>query len=161
MPAITFNADEAFTLAEQIEKNGAKFYRRAAESNPREKGLLLKLAEMEDEHFRTFNGMHGMVSGAEKDSVADPDGEAAGFLSALAGGHVFDVKKDPSATLRGDEAFKDVLRIAIGLEKDSIVFYTGLREMVPKKSGRDKIDDIIRQEMGHIAILSGHLERAG
>jgi rubrerythrin len=160
MAAITFNADEAFALAEQFEKNGAKFYRKAAENNPGAKTLLLKLAEMEEEHFRIFSKMHKEVSEGEKDSIADPENEAAGYLSAMAGGCVFDVKKDPSETLTGNESFKDVLRIAIGLEKDSIVFYLGLKEMVSKKSGRGKIEDIIQQEMSHITILSGHLEKA-
>ena len=160
MSAITFNADEAFALAEQIEKNGAKFYRKAAGYTPGARDLLLKLAEMEDEHFRVFSEMRGEVSEGEKEALGDPDTEAEAYLSAMAGGYVFDVKKDPSETLTGKESFKDVLRIAIGLEKDSIVFYLGLKEMVSIKSGRGKIEDIIQQEMSHITILSGHLEKA-
>jgi len=47
-----FNADEIFEMAEQIERNGASFYRKSAESidDPAEKKLLLDLAAMEDEH---------------------------------------------------------------------------------------------------------------
>jgi len=51
-----FNADEIFEMAEQIERNGAKFYRRAAEqvTSPDGSELLLNLAVMEDVHEKTF-----------------------------------------------------------------------------------------------------------
>jgi len=42
-------------------------------------------------------------------------------------------------------------------EKDSIVFYLGIKEMVPEKYGKDKLDKIIKEEMGHIKLLSKEL----
>jgi len=44
--SITFNADEIFEIAEEIERNGAKFYRDAAQNakNASIKELLLDLA---------------------------------------------------------------------------------------------------------------------
>lgn len=48
--------------------------------------------------------------------------------------------------------------MAIGLEKDSIVFYLGMKEAVPQRSGRDKIEGIIKEEMRHMATLSRELE---
>jgi len=39
-------------------------------------------------------------------------------------------------------------------EKDSILFYLGLRDLVPPKFGREKIDDIIREERKHIVQLT-------
>ena len=50
--SITFNADEIFEMAEQIERNGAKFYREAAEnaSDADVKEMLLSMAAMEDGH---------------------------------------------------------------------------------------------------------------
>ena len=45
-----FNIYEIFEMAEQIERNGALFYRKSAESvtDPDGKKLLMELAEMED-----------------------------------------------------------------------------------------------------------------
>ena len=64
---INFDADEIFEMAEQIEHNGAKFYRKAAEPIAGgNRDLLLRLAVMEDEHERTFAGMRGEMSDAEK-----------------------------------------------------------------------------------------------
>lgn len=52
---------------------------------------------------------------------------------------------------------KSVLKAAILAEKDSIVFYLGMKEMVPDKYGKDKLEEIIKEEMGHIKILSKEL----
>ena len=54
--SILFNADEALAMAEQIERNGAKFYARAAEIVEAEavKKLLGDLAEWEEGHEKLF-----------------------------------------------------------------------------------------------------------
>jgi rubrerythrin len=45
-----------------------------------------------------------------------------------------------------------VLEAAVNKEKDSIVFYLGMKEAIP--SGADQVDKIISEEMRHIRILS-------
>ena len=42
-----------------------------------------------------------------------------------------------------------VIETAIGLEKESILFYLGLKDIVPPKLGRVKIDEIIEEEKRH------------
>jgi len=86
--------------------------------------------------------------------VPDPYGEAILYVRGMVDGHVFDVRKDPSERLTGEETMEDILKTAIGLEKDSIVFYLGMKEMVPERLSKQRIDDIIKEEMGHIALLS-------
>lgn len=159
--SIHFNADEIFEMAEQIERNGARFYRKVAEGSedPGTRELLLGLAAMEDEHERTFAAMRAALSAEERTStVFDPEGEAGMYLQAMADGYVFDMRADPTELLTGEEAIADVLRTAIGLEKDSIVFYLGIKEMVPERLGKDKISVIIKEEMGHITTLSNQLK---
>jgi len=155
--SIRYNADEVFEMAEQIERNGGKFYRRAAElaSEASTGGMLLELAGMEDDHLKTFAGMRKDLSAEErKPMVFDPDDELSLYLRAMADQHVFDVKADPSARLRAGQGMNEVLGIAIGLEKDSIVFYLGLNELVPERFGRERLDSIIQEEFGHISVLS-------
>ena len=157
---IVFNADEIFEIAEEIERNGAKFYRKATEASisVRSRKLLLNLAHMEDEHERTFAAMRADLPAQETAAtVFDPDDQVALYLQAIADGKVFDVKADPSKRLTGRETMEQILSIAIGLEKDSIVFYTGIREKVPDNLGKDKIESIIREEMSHVTILSKEL----
>jgi rubrerythrin len=158
--SIDFSADEIFEMAEEIERNGARFYRKAAggieETHSHQ--LLLDLAAMEDEHERLFASMRKDLSRQERATdVFDPYGEAALYLKAMADGAVFNLKKDPSEELTGDESMEDILRTAIGLEKDSIVFYLGMKEMVPERLGKPRIESIIKEEMKHVADLSSAL----
>ena len=158
--SIVFSADEIFEMAEQIERNGAKFYRKTAEAAPavRSRRLLEDLAAMEDSHEKTFASMRADLSEQERAAMAfDPDDQAALYLRAIADGHVFDVKTDPSQRLTGRETMDEILRTGIGLEKDSIVFYTGIREKVPERLGKDKVDAILKEEMSHVTLLSKEL----
>lgn len=159
-----FNADEIFEIAEQIERNGAAFYRRAAELvlGDEARALLVGLAEMEDRHEKTFAAMRADVRKQHPDwsaDLADPEGanQVVLYLRAIAEGKVFDLQSDPSAALSSTESLASILKTAIGLEKDSIVFYLGIKDVVPESLGKDKIDGIIREEMTHITILSREL----
>ena len=153
-----FNADEVFEMAEQIERNGAKFYRAAAKKIPEVRQVFSDLAAMEDEHEKTFAAMRTELSGTEiKPPVFDPDGQAQMYLRAMADEHVFNIKADPVEQLAGQETPEEVLKMAIGLEKDSIVFYVGLKESVSPRAGKDKVEAIIKEEIGHIATLSQKL----
>jgi rubrerythrin len=154
-----FNADEVFEMAEQIERNGGKFYRAAAKKFPAMSKVLLSLAAMEDEHLETFENMREELSGTElEDTVFDPDGQAQMYLRVMADGHVFDVKADPAKQLGTRNTPEDVLKMAIGVERDSIAFYVGLKEAVSRKAGKDKVEDIIKEEMGHIVALNKILQ---
>jgi len=159
--AIPFNADEVFEIAEQIEQNGAAFYRRAStlvkDSGTRE--LLLELAAMEDQHLATFQSMRVTLSKHEWKPVFDPDGQAEMYLRAIADGEIFNVKEDPAAVLSGSETPQQMVRLAIEREKDSVIFYQELREVIPPKLGKDRLDRIIGEELRHIMILNEELRK--
>ncbi len=151
--ALDFNADEIFEMAEQIERNGAVFYRTAAESvEGTEKEFLLGLAKMEDDHEVTFAELRKELGGKEKASPTfDPEGEAGLYLKALADSRVFFEKNIDTSSMEA------ILKDAITAEKDSIVFYLGMKDLVPQKLGKDKLDNIIKEEMSHIRLLSNKL----
>ena len=150
-----FTADDVFEMAEQLERNGAKFYQEAAQhtGNPEYKKLLQMLSDMEIEHEKIFIKLRSELSGNEKSStVFDPQNESVLYLRALADTKVFFEKEIDFSSM------KSVLKAAILAEKDSIVFYLGMKEMVPEKFGKDKLDKIIKEEMGHIKILANELK---
>jgi len=150
-----FNADEVFEMAEQIERNGAKFYRAAAEKFPEVRQVFSDLAAMEDEHENTFAAMRAELSATEAEPIVfDPDGQAQMYLQVMADEHVFDMKADPSEKLADKKSPEEVLKMALGIERDSIAFYVGLKEAVSRKSGQDKIEGIIKEEMVHITTLN-------
>ena len=157
---ITFNANEIFEMAEDIERDGAKFYRQAAKSTTDEKTkhILLDLAKMEDGHLKTFEEMREQLSAKEKEeTVFDPHNEAAMYLQTMAEGHGWEGKKSLTENLTGNEKIEDILKIAINAENNSVVFYTGLKELVPARAGKDKVEAIIKEELGHIAVLNHQL----
>ena len=157
--SMPFNADEVFEMAEQIERNGGKFYRAAAEKFPALSEVLLGLAEMEDQHQKTFANMRAELSGTElEEPVFDPDGQAQMYLCVMADGHIFDIKTDPVEQLAHWNTPEDVLKVAIGVERDSIAFYVGLKEAVSRRAGKDKVEDIIKEEMGHVVTLNQKLQ---
>jgi rubrerythrin len=149
-----FNADEIFEMAQQLERNGAGFYTRAAadSDDPEAQAFLQELAAMEVEHEKTFSSLRKQLSTQEKQStVFDPQGEAAQYLKALADTRVFFEKQVDTSS------FEAILKEAIVAEKDSIIFYLGMRDLVPDEKGKSRIDAIIQEEMGHIKVLSRKL----
>jgi len=152
---ITFTSEEIFDIAVQIERNGAAFYRQAAKMFSGDSGnMLLELAAMEDDHEKTFIALRDEVlSGYDGETAFDPDNEAGFYLQAVADGKVFDVNEDPADHLPPGTSLGEVLDYAIGIEKESVVFYTGIKELVPGNQGKNRIDLIIREEIGHITTL--------
>lgn len=150
------NADEIFEMAEQFERNGAKFYRTAAAQSvgAQANELLQKLAAMEDVHEMTFQALRkSLIGDAMFKTLNDPEQEALRYLRAWVDKHVFRADKDPSKTISSGTSLDQILETAIGLEKESIAFYVGIKEMVPVDRGRVKVDKIIQEEMSHITTL--------
>jgi rubrerythrin len=155
-----FNADEAFEMAEKIEKNGAAFYRKAAEKakTANAKKLFEGLAKWELTHREIFATMRSELAAEQTEPlVYDPESETGMFLKAMADGHVFDTTVDVSKFFTGKETIKDIFKTALKMERDSIIFYLGLKDVVASKQGKDKVGDIIKEEMRHIAFLNKEL----
>lgn len=149
-----FTAIEILKMAEKIEKNGHDFYKKAAADvgEPDIKSFLLELADLELQHEITFQEMTAAFTAQGKAEVVfDLSEETALFLQALADTKVFFEKQIDTSSVR------EVLRASIVAEKDSIVFYLGIKEMVPDSADKAKIDGIIREEMKHIQTISERL----
>jgi rubrerythrin len=159
--SLTFNAEEILQMAIQVEKNGQKFYRKAAGliANPKTKQFLLDLAAMEAQHEKVFTIMKLEITDSEKETnIFDPDNEASLYLQAMADGHIFNAKQDISEKLTGKESVEQIFTMAIQVEKDSIIFYIGLKDYVTQFAGQDKVQNVIEEEKKHIVFLNQHLK---
>jgi len=163
---IKFDPEQAFLVAERIEINGAKFYRRAAEiaDTPEAKKLLNSLATWEDEHREFFEKLRTDFSGLGPldyrkylDRVFEPDKEQLRSINELADSNVILSDMDPADRLKGDENLREILEIALEIEKDSLVFYTSLSLAMKASSEGDALSSIIKEEMRHISILTREL----
>jgi len=158
---IVFNADEVVGMAVEIERNGQKFYARGAElvSEPEVKKLMTDLVEWELGHERLFQGLRDELNDDERVSTAfDPEGEMELYLKAMAGGRVFTAKTDPSTLIPDGASPADILTTALGMERDSILFYLAMKGAVPERLGPDKVEALIREEMSHVVYLQKQLE---
>jgi rubrerythrin len=161
--AYDFNAQEAFEMAIQIEKNGAAFYRKAAslQEDAQNQTFLETIARMEDRHKEGFEEMKTRLTDLEKtQTVFDPNDELHLYLKDMADAHGGEGNPDVTDQLTGDETMAQIIKTAIALEKESILFYVGLKDLVPPKFGREKINAIINEEKKHIVQLNGFLKKA-
>ena len=160
--AIVFNADEVFEMAVRIENNGAAFYRKAAglQSDIKNQKFLEGLANMEDRHEKIFTDMRTTLTEKDKGpKVFDPYDEVSQYLAAMADTMGGEGSPSVADTLTGNESLEEILNIAVGLEKDSILFYLGIKDLIPAQSGQDRIDEIIKEERRHVVQLSNLLEK--
>ncbi len=153
---IGLNALEIFEIAEQIEESGAVFYRKAAGlfNNPQTNRIFLQLADWEIKHKKLFSDMRKQLV---ESKTFEHNGKVSD-LSLLAGLSVFAIRPNPRDTFSGSEDEITVIKSAIEKEKDSVVFYSGLKEYVPDTADKETIDKVIKEEIHHIGIL-GRLYR--
>jgi rubrerythrin len=155
---------EVIEIAEKIERNGARFYRKAAAlcRDPDVCKLLVELGQWEARHVKVFQEMK--ERSADEDWGPDDislDRIRRADAGALAGLAVFGRRPNPQDELTGQETREGVLKMAIEKEKESIVYYAGLKDLVPNEADKKMIEDIIEEEKKHVRILAQSLERYG
>ncbi len=157
---MSFVADEVLEIAEQMERNGGRFYRAAAEKAPgRAREILLRLGEMEDRHRQIFREMRIALTPEEKvPPTTDPDNLAEKYLRSLISGKVFDYRGDPLKKLPAMDAAAEILKYAITLEKETIAFYLGIRDSMRRPADRERVDAVIEEEKAHVVELTDELD---
>ena len=74
-------------------------------------------------------------------------------MNALASEYVFTQKDKGSQIAKTVTSDKEAVELGIGFEKDSIVFYEGIKKVVPEYELKI-IDELISQEQNHLRQLS-------
>jgi rubrerythrin len=159
-----FNLDEIFTIAVDIEKNGEKFYRRAAElaTDQDAKKLLADLADWEKGHIKIFSDLRAqLLNAGEKDLTWDPYGEVELYLQSVANRNVFNVDQDYAKFAENHSSIKEILEFALAREKESVVFYTSLDMVLPADLSGGKVNSIIKEEISHIRLITEKLAQLG
>ena len=88
-----------------------------------------------------------------------PEGKFAASIRNMADAGVFNLTGDHAAFFGGKRSAREAVEYALGIEKDSVIFYLGLQEAVVDREEADKLGGIIKEEMRHIGILSALLAR--
>lgn len=157
-----FNADEIFSMGVQIEKNGFTFYAKAAENTEDQdlRELFTQLAEWEQKHVTFFEDLRMKLPVTVKESdVYDPDNMVHSYLKAVADNNVFvkGLSLDPEGLVWTSPT--KVLATALDFEKDSVVFFSSMKEITVDKSGAVEVEKLIQEELRHIGFLTGEIRK--
>ena len=151
--SISFYGNEIINIAIGIERRGIAFYDVLARStqNAKARQIFQYLVGMEREHILIFQDM---LDEADKYEVPEAfAGEYGAYLQALVDSAVFTDDAVTSELAAQSENDIAALELGINAEKDSILFYYEMREMMPK-AARVKIDKVIAEEKQHLRQLS-------
>ncbi|UCD00140.1 MAG: ferritin family protein [Phycisphaerales bacterium] len=157
-----FNAFEILQIAEKIERNGAKFYLRAAE--------LFDEAELRDTYHKlaAWKARHEKILAQRRRRFSEKTGEFGTFdpdnyvLSnpqVMAGLAVFATKPDSLKGSQGSQGRQEIFQDAIRRAKEAVVFYRGLKDSARDPASEETIDKIINEEERHIRLLAEQLGR--
>jgi rubrerythrin len=155
--SFNFNADEIFQMGVQIEANGQKFYETVAKStpDPSAQKIFLDLGRWESEHIELFKKLRQRLpASAKQEDLFDPNQELHLYLKATADSHVFIRNKDIPELAAKCKTSLQALDLAVAFEKDSVVFYTTMKKLVPEHLGKSEIDTLIDEEISQIFILT-------
>ena len=147
-----FRAADVVKMGIEIEKNGRDFYAAMAEQaeSPEAAKLFTYLAGEEERHIAVFKTMLGELE-QRKPQESYP-GEYLAFLRDLAGGHVFTREGSGRELAAAVKDGKEAIDFGIRIEKDSMVFYLGMKEVVPR-SDHAVLDALIGEEREHLKRL--------
>lgn len=151
-----FNADEIFQMGLRIETSGKEFYeaiaKRSADASM--KKLFSDLSAWESEHIRFFNRLReSLPESARRGSAFDPGQELLLYLRSTADSHVFLKNPNVQELAARCQTPLEALDLAMSFEKDSVVFYSAMKKVTPEEFGKNEIDRLIDEEIGHIAEL--------
>jgi len=147
-----FKASEVLKIAVQIEKNGMAFYTEVKNKSkcfPVQE-LFDFLAKEEVRHEHTFRSL--LEKTGDYEPVESYPGEYERYLEAIAGENVFTQSDAMKQIARKAVSDKEAIDLAIGFEKDSIIFFSELRKFVPADD-QGIVEKIIGEEKGHLTKL--------
>jgi rubrerythrin len=160
--SIYLNADDVFRVGVQIETNGKLFYETAAKQTQeaRAKELFKELAHWENQHIELFERLRlQLPETAKEENLFDPGSELEMYIKATADSHIFIKNKDIASLVSTLKTPREVLDLAITFEKDSVVFYSAMKNAIPESFGKGRMDALINEEIKHISMLTQQKER--
>jgi rubrerythrin len=145
-----FSIREVIEQAIQTEKLGHKFYTTMAERFKENEGMIRlfeTLAVKELLHEKAFSELKETVGGDE------PEGweEVSQYLRAIVESEFFLGKEKSLSSLEHVKTVEDAINFAIGFEKETLLYFYTIKDMVKEK---EVIDEIINEERNHIMWLS-------
>jgi rubrerythrin len=156
----SFSDLEGLRIAVEMERRGVEFYHRAARltSSSYVAEMLQELEHEEEGHQREFAKlMEAQCENRAVEAAICYAGETSAYLSAVAADLVFTGGLMEVGRRGGFDSLPAILSTAIESEKNSILFYSELKELTGDPASRQAFASIISQEKTHLAKLQQQL----
>ncbi len=147
-----FQAAEVLDMAIEIERQGLAFYEGCAAARASEVVATVfgYAAGQERRHIELF---YEMKSALDEYTVPESyPGETVSYLRAFLSTRLFTSVDDASCSAEAIEDEAEAIEMAVELERSSIAFYSGVKQIV-RESEKGVIDDVIAEEHVHIRRL--------
>lgn len=148
-----FDIRELIKMAVKDEETGIAFYKALAEETqqPEVRDGIQAIAEEEKHHRDRFKGM--LDKAGDWAPVEEYAGQYEDYVNALLENRAFPKPEDAAEEARGVSSDAEGIDIAIGLEKDTLLFQQEMKGFI----GQDYtefVDDIIDEERKHLRDLT-------
>jgi rubrerythrin len=148
-----FAGSEIVEMGVQIERNGMDFYNALTSTVKDNKAeeVFNYLALEEEKHIAVFQKILDSVQRYEPQEAYP--GEYFAYMKALADDYIFTKTGQGQKAAKGVKGAKEAIELGIGFEKDSILFYEGMKKVIPEYD-RKIVEGLIVQEQSHLKRLS-------
>ena len=147
-----YNISEVIEMAVRTEVLGNRFYTTMAKKfkkNAELVSLFTTLAAKEKVHEKTFSGLKAMVTKKGPEPVEWD--EVSNYLRAFVESEFFLGKGKALPSMDNIKTAKDAVKFAMGFEKETLLYFLGLRGVVKEK---EVVDEVINEEKSHIMWLA-------
>lgn len=146
-----YSIDEIMEMAIQTEKLGYQFYTGMSEKFKKDDGLaklFTTLASKERVHEKTFTNLKDMVAKHGTEPVQWE--EVTNYMRAFVESEFFLGRGKSLPTMDHLKTVQDVVKFALGFEKETLLYFMELRSIVKEK---EVVDVVINEEKSHIRWL--------
>lgn len=151
--SIVFAPGELINIAIGIERSGITFFDIMARTTDAEmaRDIFEEFVRMEREHLNIFQNMLVEIGNDQPPETLTP--EYSKYLQALIDDAVFTNDAVMSEAVTQADSDIKALEVGISAEKDSILFYQALKDVLPRRT-IPVIDRIISEEKSHLQQLT-------
>jgi len=146
-----YSIDEVLEMAVQTEKLGYQFYTNMADKFKSDGGLVKlfsTLASKEKVHEKTFSDLKNLV--AKKGTEPVEWEEVTTYMRAFVESEFFLGGSKSLPAMDHIKTVKDAVKFALGFEKETLLYFWELRNIVKEK---EIVDEVINEEKSHIMWL--------
>lgn len=155
-----FNAADVVELALELEKSGEVYYRKVAQraESPEVKALFEDLAQQEVYHYKTFKEL---AKTTWDQPLMTPESwrDYMTYLQVTVQSTFFEGQDKALAAAEEVTSEQEAIRKAMGFEKETLLFFHDLRDMV-SEGDKATLGRIIDEEKKHLRRLAAMLQAA-